>query len=151
MFAVAGVKYEGYRITSEAEWKEFKPKTPVLYGTVPILEFDGNVLTGCRQITRFLGEKHGLAGSNDVENAKIARIIDVINDFSLKTTPWFFEKDEDRKAALKKEYMEKLFPRYMGIFEKLSTHDPEGHPWLFGSKITYADLIIPLSLLGLPC
>ena len=54
-------------------------------------------------------------------------IIDVINDFSLKTTPWFFEKDEDRKAALKKECMEKHFPRYMGIFEKLSTHDPEGH------------------------
>ena len=135
IFAQAGVQYEDVRFDFETTWPEFKPKTP--YGVLPVLEVDGKMIAGSGPIARYVAEEHGLAGSNAFENAEIAGIIDVLNDFLLKYRPIgpFGEKDETRRAELKKEFEEKDIPRFLGTLEKRASEDG----WLYGAKVTYAD------------
>lgn len=72
IFSQAGVQYEDERV-DWFEWKQLKPnKSPT--GYLPLLEVDENLLTGSAVIARFLAERFGLAGSNDVENAEISGI-----------------------------------------------------------------------------
>ncbi len=75
IFKQAEVDFEDVRIGGE-DWAKLKPSTP--YGSIPVLEVDGNgkMLAGSRSIQRYLAEKCGLAGSNDIENAEIDSIID---------------------------------------------------------------------------
>jgi len=141
IFAQAGVQYEDVRFDFETTWPEFKPKTP--YGALPVLEVDGKMVAGSGPIARYLAEEHGLAGSNAFENAEIAGIVDVLHDFLQKGIPIspFGEKDETRKAELKKEFEEKDMPRYLGTLEKRVTENNSPDGWLYGTKVTYADLL----------
>ena len=134
IFAQAGVQYEDKRISGE-EWGQLKSQTP--FGALPLLEVDGKVLAGSVVIARFLAERYGLAGSSDVENAEIAGIADSIQDLDTEIITWMMEKDEARKAELKKKLDEELVPKHMSNLEKRVT--AEG--WLYGSKVTYADLL----------
>ena len=137
IFAQAGVEYEDKRITRE-EWAEQKPTTPT--GTVPLLEVDGKAFPGSGPIARFVAERHGLAGANDVENLRLAGIVDTITDLTHKLAGIFVEKDETRKAQLQKELTETHIPRYLGILEKLAGANNSPGGWLYGPKVTYADI-----------
>ena len=139
IFAQAGVQYEDVRL-NENTWPEFKPKSP--YGALPVLEMDGKMVAGSCPIARYLAEEYGLAGSSAFENAEIAGIVDVLHDFLLKGVPLasFGEKDETRKAELKKEFEEKHAPRYLGALEKRATENNSADGWIYGAKVTYADL-----------
>ena len=133
IFAQAGVQYEDKRITKE-EWGELKPSTP--NGSVPILEVGGKTLGGSFPIARLVAERHGLAGSNDLENAEIASIMDLLGDLFLAfVRAHFLEKDETRKAELKKKFDEEDAPKYLSFLEKRVAGG-----WLYGSKVTYVDL-----------
>ena len=136
VFAHAGVQYEDIRLTPE-QWPEFKPKTP--YGQLPVLEVDGKMLAGSGPIERFLAEQYGLAGSNTFENAEIASILDVVDDLAEKLAAVYFEKDEARKAKLKKELDETHIPRYLGALEKRAAANNSADGWIYGAKVTYAD------------
>ncbi len=135
IFAQAEVPYEDKRVTS-AEWQEVKPSTP--YGTLPVLEVDGKQLAGTVPIARFLAERFGLAGTNDLENAEIAGIDDVITDLLHMTIKVFQEKDETRKADLKKALGETHVPRYLGVLEKRAKNSGTPEGWLWG-KLTWPD------------
>ena len=133
LFVQAGVHYEDKRIAKE-EWLELKPKTP--FGCLPILEVDGVTLAGSIHIATFLAARFGLAGTNDLENAQLTGILDCLSDLQRAFTTSHFEKDEARKAELKKKFVEDDAPKYLGLLEKCVSSDG----WLFGSKLTYVDL-----------
>ena len=141
IFTQAGVKYEDKRITGD-EWAAFKPQTP--YGSMPVLDIDGKLLAGSGPIARYLAEELGLAGSNAVENCELASLYDVMDDLFAKMATFFFEKDETKKAALKKDLDETQLPKYLGILDKQikSNSSPEG--WIYGTKLTYIDLRVAL-------
>ena len=136
VFAQAGVQYEDIRLNQE-QWAEFKPKTP--YGQMPVLEVDGKMLSGSGPIERFLAEQYELAGSNAFENADIASILDVVDDLGHRLIPCFFEKDEARKAELKKGLEETHIPKYFGVLEKRAAANNSADGWIYGPKVTYAD------------
>ena len=137
IFAQAGVEYEDRRLTSE-QWAELKPTTPT--GNLPLLEVDGKAFPGSGPIARFAAERHGLAGANDLENLKLAGLVDTIGDLRVKMVGVYFEKDETRKAELKKEFVETHVPRYLGILEKWAGANNSAGGWFYGPKVTYADL-----------
>ena len=139
IFAQAGVQYEDIRL-NENTWPNLMPKTP--YGTLPVLEVDGKMVAGSGPIARYVAEQHGLAGSNDFENADIAGIIDVMHDLFLKGVPLspFGEIGKTRRAELKKEFEEKHIPRFLGALEKRATENNSTDGWIYGAKVTYADL-----------
>lgn len=76
ILAAGGIQYEDNRIglPFDEAWKELKPNTP--FGSVPILEYDGEVLAQSVTIARFLAKKAGLAGRNELEMAKTDMIVD---------------------------------------------------------------------------
>ena len=139
LFAQAGVEYEDKRVTPE-EWQQLKPSTPT--GTLPVLEVDGKMLFGSGPIVRFVAERYNLAGSNDFENAEIAGILDIVHDLMLNVVKGRFEKDETRKAQFQKELEEVHLPRYLGLLKKRAAASNSAYGWIYGPKVTYADLTI---------
>ncbi len=139
IFKQAGVEFEDVRLSRD-EWLQYKPNTP--YETLPVLEVDGKQLAGSRSIQRYLAEEFGLAGSNAFENAYLDSIIDVCYDLEKEIIKYFIEKDDTKKAEIKKQMVDEHLPKYLGIFEKLlkANDCPDG--WVFGSKVTYADMVI---------
>lgn len=143
IFAQAGVTYGDKRIKQE-EWAGLKPNTPT--GTLPVLEVDGKSLSGSGPIDRFLAERFGLAGSNDIENAELAGIRDILIDCFWKFVPFFSEKDEEKKAKIQKENQEEHIPKYWGILEKMIQNNESEAGWIYGNTPTYADFYIYCSI-----
>ena len=85
------------------------------------MEIDGKLCGGSWPIERYIAEQHGLAGSNELENVELSTIYDVAHDLILRIMLHHIEKEEARKAALKKELEETHFPKYFGIINKLMT------------------------------
>lgn len=141
IFTQAGVPYEDIRYTLE-EWAKFKPQTP--YGAMPALEIDGKVYGGSGPIARYVAEQHGLAGSSPVENFELATLNDVIDDLVMRIMIMQYDKDETRKAELKKELEGTHIPKYLGILSKRITDSGCAEGWMFGQKVTYVDLYLTL-------
>ena len=136
ILAYAGIKYEDVRLSGKEQWPEFKPKTP--FGTMPVLEEDGKMVGGSLVIARYLGEKHGIAGGDAWENAKIANIVDFVSDFMQEMTKVYMEKDEAKKAEIEKKFKEEAVPKYLGKLNGLA--GDSGYLW--NSKLSWADLVL---------
>lgn len=143
IFIQAGVPFEDIRLTEE-QWATFKPKTP--YGRIPVLDIDGKLLAGSGPIARYIAEEHGLAGSSSLENAELASLHDLIDDIQDKMVLMFFEKDESRQTDLKRDLLQKQLPEFLGILEKRITKNESPDGWIYGSKVTYVDMCIVLTL-----
>lgn len=146
IFAQAGVKYEDTRLTGE-EWQKFKASTE--FGGLPKLEVDGKQLSGSQQIGRFLAERFGLAGKDEVENAYIAGINDFIGDLFTEMYKVFFAKDEAQKAEIKKALAETHFPKFLGALDKLAEKSGAEEGWLVG-KLTWIDFNMYTALVYTP-
>ena len=77
ILALAGQKYEDKRI-EPADMADLKPSLP--FGQLPFLEYKGETLSQSMAIAKFLAQEFGLAGSNNLEAAKIDEVVDAIND-----------------------------------------------------------------------
>ena len=140
IFAQAGVKYEDVRLTAQ-EWPAEKSKFRT--GMLPELELDGGKrLSGSKVISRFLAERFGLAGSNEVENAEIAGIQDTLSDFMTNLYKCFMEKDEGKKAAMMEKVKTEDVPKYWGVIEGMCRKNDCAEGWIYGKKMTYVDLDI---------
>ena len=138
IFAQAGIKYKDERVEfGTEEWAKLKPTTPT--GLLPVLEVDGKMYPGSVPIARFVAERFGLAGTNDLENLQLAGIADTIADCRFKMGQFHFEKDETRKAELLKELTETHIPKLLGNLERLASANNSAGGWLCGPKVTYAD------------
>ncbi|CAH0015626.1 unnamed protein product, partial [Clonostachys rhizophaga] len=57
------------------------------------------------------------------------------------------QKEEAKKRA--KDYRENRLPKFLGYFEKVLNGEASGDgPWLYGGKLTYADLVLFKTLDG---
>jgi len=139
MLASANVDYEDVRLDKEHQWPEYKPKTP--FGQVPVLEVDGKMIAQSAAITRFIAHKHGLAGVNDLEAARIDMLFEGINDVMPHVRPasMLFRKKEieEAKALLKKIYEEHL-KKFLNNYSKFLKE--EGTGFLVGKKVSYTDI-----------
>lgn len=143
IFIQAGIPFEDVRLTDQ-EWSEFKSRTP--YGKIPVLEINGKMLAGSGPIARYVAEEHDLGGSNAFESAELASLYDLIEDIQNTMVLMFFEKDKERQAELKKELEEKHLPEFLGILEKRIVDNGSSDGWIYGSKVTYVDLSIVLTM-----
>lgn len=137
IFAQAGVKYEDIRLAQDKWESEFKPKTP--YGVVPVLDIDGKIVGGAGPIARYLAKQYGLAGEDDDARLVLGGAEDALNDLRAKLGEIHFEKDETRKEAAKKQFVEKLIPRVLGGLEKLAASNKDG--WFYGSNVSYVEFL----------
>lgn len=145
IFAQAGVEYTDERLTGE-EYAERKGKGCFPANSVPVLEVDGKALAGSEVIGRYLGEKFGLAGENDWDNAQLASLVDLMVDLFNCLLPVHFGKDDDAKAEAKKKLLEESIPNLFGCLEKriVANDSPDG--WAYGKKMTYVDMRIAVGV-----
>lgn len=135
LFAQANVPYTDERVEHK-DWPGLKDITP--FGCLPILEVDNQPITGSIIIPRYLAElpEFNLAGSNAIENAEIAGLVDFLNDFEKALVKMYFAKEEEKEEA-KKNFIDKEVPKFFSKLESLSSTSTNGFLWR--DKLTWAD------------
>lgn len=148
IFAVAGVDYKDVRVEME-KWPEMKSKAP--FGQMPFMEIDGVKVCQSLACARYLARKYNLAGKSDMEQLQADMIVDCLNDACKMAPQIFFEKDETKKAALMKKYLEEDLPTYLKHLEALLISNQGGDKYFVGNELTWADLwfLCFISFLGM--
>jgi len=152
IFAVAKQQYTDERIKWE-DWPAMKANTP--FGQLPQLTVDGTVLCQSHVIEEYLARTFKLAGGNDLEQAKAAMIVECCEDACKPLAVLRSEKDDAKKAEIKKKYTDEQLPGFLSNFEKLLKANGGGDGYFVGSKLTYADLAVvylfeqPSSMFGI--
>ena len=97
LLAYGGIKYEDERIPPKWEdptpWEALKPSTP--YGQLPVLSWDGMVISQSMACARFVAKEIGVAGRNNLERAQVDEVVDCIQDLINKSAILFFANDEE--------------------------------------------------------
>ena len=114
ILAYGEVEYEDIRITFET-WPSIKPTSPL--GFIPMMTLEnGNTYSQSVPLARYYANKFGLCGHTDEERLHGDMIVDVL---TVDTVPLFarvfFEKDEEKKAALKADAQTKVTSWFQSI------------------------------------
>ncbi|XP_033746350.1 hematopoietic prostaglandin D synthase-like [Pecten maximus] len=133
----AGKSYEEVKVTF-ADWPALKPNMPT--GQLPVLEVDGKQLVQSLAIARYLGKEFGMAGECSMEQCLVDQVIDTGADGLTAYVKWYFEKDEEKKAELKKELVETTIPKFAQMFTTFLENSGGKNGFFVGSKLTLADL-----------
>merc|ERR1712013_121226 len=121
----AGVKFDDIRLTGE-DFAKVKPILP--YGSMPVLEYKGEVLCESMAIAAFLADICNLAGTNAVEKAKANEIVLAMNGL-FETIAKILFSPEGEKAGMKKKLLEARLCLNGGQF-------------FSGNALTYADIML---------
>ena len=116
---------------------QVKPLLPC--GSVPILEYKGEVICESMAIAKFLAEECGLAGKNNLKGAQACEIALAINGMFEDLVKLMFAKEEEKEAILKKLLGETL-PLKLGQLETRLTQ--RGGQFFAGNTVTWADLML---------
>jgi glutathione S-transferase len=81
-----------------------------------------------------------LAGKTDLESAQVDMTIDCFEDSTKPILQFFFEKDETKKAELKKKYLDEQLPQFLTQLETLLKQNHGGDKFFVGTELTWADL-----------
>jgi len=138
LFAAGGQEFKDVRI-ERADWPgAHKAGTP--FGQLPMLEADGVKLCQSNTCARFLARKFNLAGKNDLEQAQADMIVDCLEDSAKPILQFAFEKDEAKKAEMKKKFVDETLPNYFTLLEGLLKSNQGGDKFFVGSDMTWADI-----------
>jgi glutathione S-transferase len=137
IFAEAGIEFEDNRIEGK-DWGKLKDSTP--YGQLPLLEVDGVTLAQSSAIERYAARLGGVAGKNDLENAKADSIVEALHDAVKNFMTAAFTKDKDEQAKLFTAYWSGDWVKWGGILEKVLKANNEGKGYFVGDSVTFADL-----------
>ncbi|EFA83984.1 hypothetical protein PPL_03057 [Heterostelium album PN500] len=133
LLAFAGVDYTDSRFPYPGIPAEVAAKTT--FGQVPHYT-DGDIeLSQSLAIELYLARKHGLLGSNAVDEAKII-------SYALSTGDIFqaFLMAQQGGPEAMEKYKNEIAPRYYRVWEKILRENGCKH--IYGKSITYADIVI---------
>ncbi|KAH7727998.1 CRE-GST-36 protein [Aphelenchoides avenae] len=143
LLKLAGAQFEEVVVTQET-WPGLKDEMPL--GQVPVLEIDGKKIGQSLAIARFVGHEFGLAGKDNVENARLDMIADLIQDASNSDgiKEWPLVKLGMKKVDNEKEYFKQQvrpqMENYAATFEKFLVENG-GNSLLSGDNVTWVDVL----------
>jgi glutathione S-transferase len=132
--SMAGIPFEDDRV-SFADWPRRKPSTP--FGTLPVLEIDGRVLSQSNTINRYVGKLADLYPSDPWQAALCDEVMDVVEDAGQRTGATFNLPD-DQKKEQRKALAEGPLTVYLRSIEQRLLE--QGGPFFAGERLTIADL-----------
>ncbi|XP_063536989.1 glutathione S-transferase 2-like [Cydia strobilella] len=135
LLAYGGEDWKDNRVTLE-DWPNFKPKTP--FGQMPVMVVEGKQYAQSIPISRYLGRKHGLAGSNIEEDFLIDQNVEFINEIRTKSAQVEYEPDAALKAKKHEDYSKNVYP---GMLAKLDQILKENKGHLALGKLTWGDFV----------
>merc|ERR1719305_460107 len=121
ILAYAAVKYDDIRLTGE-EFGKVKPILP--YGSMPILEYKGEVICESMAIAKFLAELCNLAGTTTLAKAKADEIVLAVNGIFESVAKCLFAPEGEKFGQLE---------------GRLCLN---GGQFFSGNALTYADIMI---------
>ncbi|XP_022171305.1 glutathione S-transferase-like [Myzus persicae] len=130
------IDFEDNRIELE-QWPSVKHTMP--FGTLPLLEIDGKVLNQSSAICRYLAKKANLAGSDDWESLLIDIAVDNFKDFGQCLKSYWFDPNEESKAARYVTLVNETIPYHMDKFENIVR---ENNGYFVNGKLSWADLFV---------
>jgi len=148
ILAAAGRSYEDIRFDL-TQWPEYKPK--MILGQVPVLELsDGTQLPQSMAIARYVARETGLAGSDNLESAKIDAVVDTQRDINeIFNNKIFFEKDKEKKAEELEKFLNDNLVKHVENLGKLKKAYSQDERYFVGNKLSWADLLVFYSIVSL--
>uniref|UniRef100_K1R107 S-crystallin SL11 n=1 Tax=Magallana gigas TaxID=29159 RepID=K1R107_MAGGI len=128
-FVVAGQSFEDKRFPME-EWQTVKPTIP--QKQLPCLQVDGRLIPQSGAIMRYVAREFGLYGDNNDENTRVDVIIGTAEDFLKSAIAIHYEKDETKKAELKKDLEENKLPQFFSLLEDILKENNDGDGFIVG-------------------
>lgn len=143
IFAAAGQKYEDYRIEwPNDQWPELKTQFP--FKQLPVLEVTENsktyTIAQSMTISRFLANRFGLAGKNELERTNADMIIDQVTDIFNGVRLIYGQPDSDSKQVALQTAFNQTYPRMLLDIQCILEKNQSGY--LVGETVTYADLYL---------
>ncbi|XP_063537009.1 glutathione S-transferase 2-like [Cydia strobilella] len=135
LLAYGGEDWKDNRVTPE-DWPNFKPKTP--FGQMPVMVVEGKQYAQSIPISRYLGRKHGLAGSNIEEDLLIDQNVEFLNDIRAKSAQVQYEPDAALKAKKHEDFSKNVYP---GMLAKLDQILKENNGHIALGKLTWGDFV----------
>lgn len=142
IFAAAAKEYQDIRIERD-QWNEMKKNLP--FG-VPYLEMDDFKLSQSNTIARFLARRFGLAGKNELEEAKADMVVDCVEEMLKPLFHLMFYATEDQKSDLAKRWEEEQKPTFLRNLENLLISNNGGDGYFVGDGLTWADMSVAFGL-----
>ncbi len=133
---IGGVAFEDERISFE-EFGALKAAGKLPFGSVPMLDVDGEVYAESGAILRYAGKLSGLYPKCEKAAMKVDMVADAIEpvlsaSFSAKT------------PEAKQKIVDEMFPRYVSAIDEF--YSQTKGPYLLGEELWVADLKIACAL-----
>ncbi|CAF1002500.1 unnamed protein product [Rotaria sordida] len=145
IFVAAGRAWNDIRIEF-TKWPEYKPK--MILGQCPVLELpDGTQIPQSLSIARYIAHETGLAGTDNLESAKIDAVVDTQRDMNeIFHTKVLFEKDENKKSEELEKFLANDLFKYVNQLMALKKAYSTETNYFVGNKLSWADLYVYLSI-----
>lgn len=112
----------------------------------PILEVDGRAIAQTHAICAYLGEKLGLAPTDELDRLAARQVhltlMDLANEAHDTHHPLskslYYEDQKDAAKTAARNFLESRLPRFLRYFERTLERSSDG--WLVGRACSYADL-----------
>ncbi|KAE9548757.1 hypothetical protein FO519_008030 [Halicephalobus sp. NKZ332] len=129
-----------------AEWEEWKKKSPT--GKAPWLEVDGHVIPESTAINRFLGNRFGFSGKDDLEKALVDSTADFVKDTWMSAREYFQVVGGRKEGDLEKIKKEVLDPALKTAFDYIKNKlDESKSGFIAPSGLTWVDFWISVNIL----
>ncbi|MCB8837052.1 glutathione S-transferase [Aurantimonas sp. VKM B-3413] len=161
----AEVAYRDVARLAESEGGGMKAMTAFLSGERgPLIPFappfliDGDlVISQAAETSAYLGEKHGLAPLREADRQFARSIAFTTADLVAEAhdvhhpvgTGLYYEDQKSESKRRAEGFRNERIPKFLGWYEKLLSNNPEGPDFLVGDRLTYADLGLFQTWLGL--
>ena len=133
--AVAGVEWTQENLTEKEHFQKLKSDGKLLFGQVPLVEFEGKLMVQSGSITRFFAKRGHLLGENDDEAFKIDCLFEGTRDLNMTFMPYGFQGWEEVLDKARKVDLPKYLPVYNRVLKENGSNG-----FLVGSKLSLADI-----------
>jgi glutathione S-transferase len=129
------IAYEDERVPFSA-LAALKPELP--FGTLPILEVDGQVLAQSNGINRFVGKLAGLYPGDALQAAFCDEAMDAVEDIAVRITGSFTISDPEEKKRARQALADGPISQYLTALARRL--EQRGGEWFADGRLTVADL-----------
>ena len=133
--AIAGIPFEDDRIAGP-EWGKRKGQTP--FASLPLLEVDGQIVTQCNTINRYVGKLGNLYPSDPWQAVLCDEIMDAVEDIGTKIGATLFIPDEAQKKALRQALADGPLALFLDRLQRKLVE--RGGQYFADNRLTVADL-----------
>ncbi|XP_071479190.1 glutathione S-transferase alpha-4-like [Diadema antillarum] len=136
--SAAKIEFDDVYLKSRDEFLQLIKDGKLKFNQVPLLEMDGQNLTGIRSIPQYVCKKAGFVAQSEDDQAWVNMLCDGARDIQMRVTGFKFTPPEKQEEVL--QYGIKEIKKYhLPNFEKTLAQSESG--FLVGNSLTIADFM----------